>query len=71
MLTIWSWNFTSSARLILVPSSVTTTPFTETTPAVMNSSASRREQTPALAKNLFKRIGSLGSVNCSLYSICF
>ena len=45
--------------------------FTETTPAVINSSASRREQTPALAKNLFRRIGSFGSTNCSLYSICF
>ena len=43
----------------------------ETTPAVINSSASRREQTPALAKNLFRRIGSFGSTNCSLYSICF
>ena len=45
-------------RLILF---VTTCPFTLTTPASIYLSASRREHTPALAKYLFKRTGTVGS----------
>ena len=50
---------------------VTTSDDPQARRTVMDSSASRREQTPALARNLFRRIGSFGSTNCSLYSICF
>lgn len=43
-------------RQHLVPSSVTILPLTETTPAVMKSSASRREQMPDWAMKRFRRI---------------
>ena len=36
----------------------------------MNVSASRREQTPELAKKRFRRIGSFGSLSCSSYLTC-
>ena len=50
----------SSVRMLtLVPSSVTTSPFTVTTPLWMSVSASLREQTPELAMYLFRRTTSL------------
>ena len=42
----------------MIPSSVTTFPFTRTTPASIRLSASRLEHTPAFAMYLFKRISS-------------
>ena len=56
----------------LVPSSVTTSPFTVTTPAWIRVSASRREHTPELAMNLLRRTTSFMGVSyCSAPSLPF
>lgn len=51
---------TSSSGLTFDPSSVTICPLTATRPAVIRSSASRREQIPELAIKRFRRIAPAG-----------
>ena len=59
-LTISPLKRTSSSGFTFVPSSVTILPLTATTPAVIRSSASRREQMPELAMKRFRRISPVG-----------
>ena len=56
-----STSTTSHSGFTLLPSSVTTSPFTRTRPAVMRFSLPRRLAAPARARNFCRRMGTMAS----------